>query len=1201
MSVILAIVRFELRQRLRRISTWVYVALFFFIALLCILAAGGAIEGATVSFGTGGKVYIDAPTAIQGIATLIGLFGTSFVGAIAGQATYQDIDSGSAPLFFSLPISKSQYLVGRFIGAFLVCVLIYAAIGLGIAFGLALPILEPSRVGAHPHLIAFVQPYLVGLLPNLFVTAALFFSLAALSRRMLPVYGGTVVLLLGYFIALNLANDVENKTLTSILDPFGLVATDRITEYWTASEQNSRVVPLQGILLANRALWVGIAAALLAFTFLRFTFRERGTKRAREKDTEPSALLTQAAVPLKPPTLDFSGRAWGRVYRSLVWLQWRETVKSVIFLVLVLAGLLFMGSTAPAVGRLYGTPTWPVTYNVLEILGGAFSVFMLAIITYYSGELVWRERDARLSQMYDALPVPSALVFAAKWTALVLAEVLLLGVVIVGGVFLQTVKGYHHYELGLYVKWLFGIRLPNFAILTLIAMFVHTVVNNKYVGHFTMVGYYALGIFLPKLGFEHPMYWPNSQPDWTYSDMNGFGHWVAPIVWFKLYWAAFAVILAVATNLLWVRGTERTWDFRLKLFDERFGKTPRLVAAGAFAVFVALGVFIFWNLDIRHKFRTKFAVDDLNARYEKKYKAAWDGANQPKVTKASVAVDVFPEERRLRVQGTFDIENQSLARIDHLFVNLPETARVDRLDIDRGMDVADVQKALGVRLYKLGRPLGAKERAKLTFDLTYENVGFEDGPGDHRVVENGTFVHSGYMPVLGYQRTEELSDDDKRKKHKLPERARMRDLDDPKGFQENYVSRDGHWIKFDATVSTSSDQTAIAPGYLVKQWNEGGRAFFRYEMDAPILNFYSFLSARYLVKRDVYAADPAKPVAIEIYYHPGHDYDVDRMIRAIKLSLEYFNQAFTPYQHRQVRIIEFPRYETFAQSFPNTIPYSEAIGFIALVDEKKEDEIDYPLYITAHEVAHQWWAHQIIGADVQGSTMLSETFAQYSALMVMKHTFGERAMRKFLRYELDRYLQGRAAEHKKEVPLLRVENQPYIHYSKGSLVMYALQDAIGEETVNRVLHRLLERTAFKGPPYPNTRVFMEELRREAPKSAEPLIHDLFEVITLHDLRATAVTGKTLPDGRFEITVKATAKKLYADEVGTETEAPLDEELSFGALDDNGNLLGMEKHRVNAFENTVTFVVDKKPAKAGIDPQHLRIDRRPEDNVMAVTW
>ena len=211
------------------------------------------------------------------------------------------------------------------------------------------------------------------------------------------------------------------------------------------------------------------------------------------------------------------------------------------------------------------------------------------------------------------------------------------------------------------------------------------------------------------------------------------------------------------------------------------------------------------------------------------------------------------------------------------------------------------------------------------------------------------------------------------------------------------------------------------------------------------------------------AAGSEQDVAIEIYYHRGHEYNLDRMIEAIKASLDYYTKNFSPYQHRQVRIIEFPRYATFAQSFPNTIPYSEAIGFVARVDPDDPEDIDYPYYVTAHEVAHQWWAHQVIGGNVQGSTVMSETLSQYSALMVMKRKYGAEQMRRFLRYELERYLIGRTTERKKELPLALNENQGYIHYNKGSLVMYALQDYLGEDCVNQALANYLRGGRLPGP------------------------------------------------------------------------------------------------------------------------------------------
>src|SRR4029453_15725341 len=111
---------------------------------------------------------------------------------------------------------------------------------------------------------------------------------------------------------------------------------------------------------------------------------------------------------------------------------------------------------------------------------------------------------------------------------------------------------------------------------------------------------------------------------------------------------------------------------------------------------------------------------------------------------------------------------------------------------------------------------------------------------------------------------------------------------------------------------------------------------------------------------------------------------------------------------------------------------------------------------------------QVIGAGLQGSTMISETMSQYSALMVMEHEYGRAKMRRFLKYELDRYLRGRGGELIEELPLMRVENQPYIHYAKGSLVFYRLREEIGEDHLNRALAAFIRDKAYQPPPYTTT-------------------------------------------------------------------------------------------------------------------------------------
>ena len=132
------------------------------------------------------------------------------------------------------------------------------------------------------------------------------------------------------------------------------------------------------------------------------------------------------------------------------------------------------------------------------------------------------------------------------------------------------------------------------------------------------------------------------------------------------------------------------------------------------------------------------------------------------------------------------------------------------------------------------------------------------------------------------------------------------------------------------------------------------RLFTGYAYFAPQPDFFSVQSARYAVKRE-----PYKGVDMAVYYHPAHPWNVERMLKALRFGLDYDQANFSPFQFRQARILEFPDYAQFAQSFANTIPYSEGIGFIA--DHHDPAKIDMVTYVTAHELGHQWWAHQVIG------------------------------------------------------------------------------------------------------------------------------------------------------------------------------------------------------------------------------------------------
>jgi ABC-2 type transport system permease protein len=1182
---VITIALFEVRRRLRLLSTWMLTLLFFAAGMFFTAAAGGAIKGANVDFGTGSKVNVNAPASIYLLILITGTFGFVQIAALAGPAVQQDFEHRTGPFFFTAPISKLDYLGGRFLGAFATLFLMHLGMALGAFLSVHAGWLDPAKIGPERPL-AYVIPYLTAVAPNVFFASAIFFSIGALSRRMLSVYVSSVILLVGYLIATNLVVDAQNQAIASFLDPFGLQAADIMMKYWSVVERNERLVPLEGYLLYNRLLWTGIGAALLVLTYVRFRFTEA---RAPGKTDEAAAPRSAAIVPTKIPdvTPSFTSKGSLMLLFALLRLQARETMKSPTFLVLKVAGVLFLAFSAGSVGELYGTRTYPVTYQVLE-LGGVFTFFILIATTFYSGELVWRERDAGLGQIHDATPAPRWVLFASKLLTLMAIQLVLVAVIMVTGIAFQTLRGYHHYEIGLYLRALFGIRLLQYWSLAALGITVHSVLNHKIAGHTVMVLVLVTMVALPPLGFEHPLYRYGFTVQYQYSAMNGFGHYTAPLAWLAAYWSAAAVALVFVASAFWPRGMPGSFRERLRRAAPHL-KSPGLFAA--LAVFAALGAFIYYNANVLAQYRPLAVRQERRAAYEKAYKA-YDLKPRPKITAVHADVDIEPSQRRVRYAAKLTLENRTEEPLSEVALTILPEAKVNRVAFEGGADATLEDRKLGFSVYRLHRPLAAFARITLDFEIVYEHPGFALVDPDNRIVENGTFIDQDRGITIGYRPSVELDGDSMRQKHGLAPRVWAPPSDRVRRAR-SFVGPDADWIHYDANVSTSADQIPITSGRLERSWQEGGRNHAHYVVDSPMLNLYSFLSARYAVARDRW-----NDVDIEINYHPGHEYNLDRMIRSVKASLDYFTPRFGPYQHKIVRIVEFPRYDNFAQADPNTIPYSESIGFIAEVRDAKPDEIDYPYFVTAHEMAHQWWAHQVIGADVQGSSMLAESLAEYSAFMVMKQTFGRLAMRRFLRYELDRYLSGRGRETRPERPLVLVEDTPHIHYAKGSLAMYALADAIGEDRVNAVLGRFCKEWAFKGPPYPVAGDLVAMFRAEAPDKSQ-LIADLFETITLYELRAVSATATPREGGGVNVRLRGKVKKFRADEIGREQEMPVDDDIPVGVLGADDKLLVEERVHVKGEDFEVVLRAPDGAEKAAIDPSSEMIDRHSDDNEIAI--
>jgi len=1192
---------FELKYRLKRPATYIYWVILFLMAFFSINILGGAIDGLNIQMGYSGNVMANAPINIYVITTYLTIFGILIISAIVGNPVYRDFEHETHGLFFTYPITKADYLFGRYLGSAAICILVFTAVVLGLCIGSLMPWLDPEKIGANKF-IYYIQPFFINIIPNILVFGAIFFSLASLTRKILANYVGAVFLFVIYGATSSLLLGLENKMLAAILDPMGMTSIYEMIKYWTPAEKNALTIPLEGLLIANRLLWLLLGGLTLFFTYKRFSFgqftKEISLKRIKKAISYSTENETNSNLVFHFTKPIFNKQTSLKNWLRITKIEFFNILKNRYFIAILFAGIAFLFSTNVNIGSLYDTNTYPVTYQVIELLNSQFFIFILIIITFFTGELIWRERGSKLNEIFDALPLKNSVIITSKFSALVFIEFFIMFVILLTGIVIQISSGYYKFELDVYFKSLFLILLPNYILYTMLAFFVHVLLNNKFFAHAVVIILFLFNFMIAPNLFEHNLFVFGANSSIPYSDMNGFGHQVFSYTMFKLYWFAFAIILMLLANLFSVRGTDTNMKTRLAIAKKRINKPIAISIASALIVFILMGAFIFYNTNVLNDFITRDAQIEKQYNYEINYKKYQDKAH-PRITDVYIETHIFPHQRKLHLIGNYKLKNKTNRDIDTIMLNINHTYKINSLNFSSPFEIINKNKKDNFKLIVFNPALPAGDSLLFDYDMLVESLGFTALGGNSRILTNGTFIDLHMYPGFGYDEGNEISDRKKRNELELPLITGMPEMHDSTALMNNYVNNDADWIHYEAVVSTSSDQIGITSGDLVKEWKEGDRNYYHYKTDQKVLNFFAFISAKYEVKKDKW-----NDIPVEVYYQKGHEYNVDYMLKAMKMSLDYCSKNFSPYQFNQLRIFEFPRFSSFVQAFPGMIPFSEGFGFIAKIDTDIE-AYNYPFFIAAHETAHQWWAHQVIGAGVKGATTTTEMLAQYSALMVAKQDLTKPEMLKLLTFVLKDYLIGRSVEKDKESTMLLNENQRYLNYDKSILVMNTLVDFIGEDSINSALASYIKHVAYQEPPYTTSVELIDHFKQVTPDSLLYLHTDLFEKITFYSNRTDKAEYKKLDNGKYEVNLSIEAKKFYADSIGNEKQTPVNEwiDVVVFAEDAEGEPneeIYCKKHKINHEKTNINIIVDRKPATAGVDPYYLYIDRITTDNVIKVS-
>lgn len=738
---------------------------------------------------------------------------------------------------------------------------------LGTYLGTFAPWADHTRIGPN-HFWTYFQPFVSILVVQIFFIGSIFFAVSALSRRIFVVYLQGVALFMVYLIGLTVffATRSLERFWSGIFDPVGVILLNDITRYWTVVERNTLFVGWApalagGVFLYNRLLWIAVGAlslitvwALFPMSVEALTARSQGRRAAKAKEqdlTEAAPVRSLVAARLPHVHQVFGWHTTLAQYLSLSRLRLRNILRDVVFWAIVVLQIAFAVNNGYFAGRVAEQNVWPVTYLMVQAVEGSALLFLYIVAALYAAELIWRERDANFSGIHDALPMPEWIDWLSRFTAIAVVEAFLLAVAMLMGIVMQTIAGYYHYEILQYLKELYVITYPQVLAFALLALFVQTVVSNKFVGHAIAIGIFVLVPILFSFGWENTLYLIITVPAYTYSDMNGYGHFVPALFWSIVYWLAMMAVLGVASIALARRGAEDSLRARTKL---ALRLAPRLAPfAVLFAVIAAgAGGWYFYNAHVLNEYLDSKARRVIQADYERRYKQ-YENLLQPKVTAVDATINIYPQRRSFDGSVRMTLQNKTDQPLSQIHITDLRRS-VSNLQFDRPFHLVSAAPRNLYAIYALEQPLAPGETITLTCNVGHQTRGFRDNNEPPEFAYNGTFFDSDYMPYIGYNTNNELDDPRRRREEKLPPLEEMAHRGDPVHSMNNVFFRGASdWITYHTVVSTSADQMAVAPGYLQREWQADGRRYFEYSMGSThILDFFAYISARYQVRKEMY-------------------------------------------------------------------------------------------------------------------------------------------------------------------------------------------------------------------------------------------------------------------------------------------------------------------------------------------------------------
>lgn len=1213
---------FEFRYQAHQIGFWVVMVVMVLFGALTVMypeAFGSNMSGSRIKANGSQMVARGIVAAFLPIIFFGGIFTVTGI--------LRDKTSNMLEIIHATPVSTRDMTLARMIGIFgtitlALFVFLFTQFATQFAAGI-IPVIDAETLGPiRPQY--YLQPFLVFSVVNILFVTAFFTLIAGLTQNRVLVLVSAIGLLFWSLMVGVVAEVDVPKWVEALVDPFGSMAYELDTNFWSTDERNTKLLPLTGYVGLNRLFWGLVSLTTLALVFGRF---KRGlvtgkTKLKGDKILQGTGLAYSGTSQKSGLIADVA------TLRMRTKFEFLTTVRSVPFLILAsLAAALF---TVLIIFTVFLAPQKliPTTMFMSSIGFASLLIPMILIISFFAAELVFRDKGAKFNELLDSTNVSNWTLLVGKWVALMGVVTLLCTIGMVIGMIIQSLTDSPPINFGLYLKSTYLNHLPNYLFLASLAMIVQIFVPNRIVGMLGAAGaIVAVELLLGRLPFYHPLIGFGARTPGALSEISPYNGWVS-FRWFNFYWGMFLLAFGVLGMWLWRRGLQTGLIHRFRNLKENLSPMSSGVLALAIAGFIGSGIYIYKAYD-KVDYSNRKAREANQVKGEKLFAAERD-LPRPHTRAVKVDVQIYPKKQEAVVKGTMALQNSSGEPITELYVQAPTGHEEDMriLTIEGATDIVDGKNADGdsvadirdydVRLFRFDPPLADGERTEVNYEVFYHAPRLADGSN---ISKNGTFLNNygggaRVVPIFGPPDLS-IQSSNKRRKLGLDERPKWPEPT-AEGSDLNLfglLTGPADLIDLEARVCTDGSQIPIAPGNFIREENDGeGRRCHTYKTDQRISNFFSMLSGEYAITEDSWTSPSGKVVPIRIYHAEQHDYSVDTMIKATQFSLSHYTEHFSPYQYDYVRILEVP-FIGFAQAYAGTIPYAEQ-GFI--MDSGDADDIktlDNALWTTMHEMGHQWFGHQIIPGYSRGFNVLSEGLTSYAALDAYEEYYGwDKARFALEKGTIDNLIAMSMFDSEKGVPLAVARDQQYLVYQKADWVLWSLKNYIGPQNMRDAMKGFLADYGLKGPPYPTTKTLTNVLREAAGPDFDQLITDQWDRVVWwkYSFDGDGPSMVQTADGKWQVTFTLkTDKDIQTEDMETaeswadmEGEV-LNEPLEIGVYSDEPKKLWstwskLDTLRVTEGQQTITIEVDEKPTHIAIDPRRLMLERNIDDNVQSIS-